>query len=190
MGTRASGRPRATPEPDTTPPTADEIRQAKALGGSKPPRYTRLGDVWRWLRYKVGGGKIKNFADWLEVSRGSRSGGPNHQAIQDRLVSGGGQREVPVGDNAADAHWQQGENGAARDTYHQIGELNEVRGDPINRERLNFEQMYNFIRRAGKIVDMWFWNRNNPAATEPVSKYTTDKPLGQQEGWVPPQKPK
>ena len=189
QGTRTSGRPRATPEPDTKPPTAAEIKRAQAMGNNKPPQYTRLGDVWRWLDYKAGGGKIKNFEDWLEVSRGSRGGGPNHQAIQDRLAAGA-QREVQVGDNAADAMWKKGQNGATRDTYHQIGELNEVRGDPINRERFNFEQMYNQFRRAGKVVEMWFWDRNNPAATEPVLKLTTDRPLSEQPDWIRALKPK
>jgi hypothetical protein len=159
------------------------------MGNNKPPQYTRLGDVWRWLDYKAGGGKIENFEDWLEVSRGSRGGGPNHQAIQDRLAAGA-QREVQVEDNAADAMWKKGQNGATRDTYHQIGELNEVRGDPINRERFNFEQMYNHFRRAGKVVEMWFWDRNNPAATEPVLKLTTNQPLSEQPDWIRALKPK
>jgi hypothetical protein len=193
LGTRASGRPRATPEPDTKPPTQAEIKRAKGLGPEgKPKQYTRIGDVWRFLRYKAGRGKL-GWEEWLATSRGSRGGGPNHQAIQDHIVSGGGEREVPVGakgDNAADAMWPKGTNDAARDTYHQIGELNKVRGDPINRERTNFEQMYNYFRRTGKKVDMWFWDRNNPAAKDPVIKLTTDRPLADQPEWTRAVKPK
>ena len=184
LGTRASGRPRATPEPDPTPPSAAEVARARALGDAKPPRFTRLGDVWRWLRYRAAKGR-KGFSEWLESSRGSRSGGPNHQAIQDRLLANGGDPEVPIGSNAADARWPQGTNGAARDTYHQIGELNEVRGDPINRERVNFEDMFNHFRRRGQDVEFWFWDRNNPGATEPVFRARTNRPLNEQlpAGW-------
>jgi hypothetical protein len=193
LGTRASGRPRATPEPDTRLPTKAEIKRAKGLGlEGKPKQYTRIGDVWRFLRYKAGRGKL-GWEEWLETSRGSRGGGPNHQAIQDHIVSGGGEREVPVGakgDNAADAMWPKGTNDTPRDTYHQIGELNDVRGDPINRERINFEQMYNYFRRTGKKVDMWFWDRNSPTAKEPVIKLTTDRPLADQPAWTRAVKPK
>ena len=191
LGRRASGRPRATPEPDASPPTAQEARAARALGENAPRQYTRLGDVWRWLRYRAGGGKIASWEEWLRVSRGSRGGGPNHQAVQDRLVADGGTREVPVGNrNAADARWRQGENGVSRDTYHQIGELNEVRGDPINRERTNFEQMFNYFRRLGRDVDIWFWDRNNPAAAEPILKLRTTAPLDAQPDWIRAVKPK
>lgn len=183
LGTRTSGRPRATPEPDPTPPTREELAAARRLGNAKPPQYSRLGDVWRWLRYRAGGGRIRNFADWLKVSRGSRSGGPNHEAIQDQLVANGGEREVPIGNNAADALWPQGTNGAPRDTYHQIGELNEVRGDPINRERVNLENIFNYFRRRGQDVELWFWDRNNPTAQEPAFKLRTDRPLGEQANW-------
>jgi hypothetical protein len=135
--------------------------------------------------------KIQSWLEWLGRSRGSRGGGPNHQAIAERLIAEGGTREAPVGNrNAADAMWRQGENGAPRDTYHQIGELNEVREDPINRERTNFEQMFDYFRPLGRDVDLWFWDRNNPEALEPIHKLRTNAPLDAQTDCIRAVRPK
>jgi hypothetical protein len=179
----AAARRRSTPEPDTSPPTREELAQVQGLR-DKPARFTRLGDIWRWARYRAGGGKLP-WSEWIEGSRGGRSGGPNHQAIQDRLRSySGAAREVSVGDNAADAFWPKGTNGAPRDTYHQIGALNEIRGDPINRERVNFENMFESLRGEGKDVELWFWDRDTPGASAPVIKVRTNAPLSGQADWV------
>lgn len=92
---------------------------------------------------------------------------------------------MPVGpSNAADAYWPKGSGGAPRDTYHQIGELNPTRGDPINRERLNFEQMFNYFRRLGEDVEMQFWDRNSPTASEPAVTVRTNRPLNEQPQWT------
>jgi hypothetical protein len=185
LGKTASGRPRATPEPDPRPPTRGELDQVAKLGKNKPPQYTRLGDVYRWVKYKAGGGKIEEFSEWVKTSRGSRGGGPNHEAIQDRLSAySGADREVPVGRNGADAYWPKGTNEAPRDTYHQIGRLNEVRGDPVNRERLNFEEMFHYFRRRGMDVELWFWDRDKPALLDAVIKLRTNVPLSEQPDWI------
>jgi hypothetical protein len=128
---------------------------------------TILGDDLRFARYKRDGGLLP-YEEWYPASRGGRGGGPGHQAIQKTLFEDGppgSRKEVQVGDRFADAYWPKGPNG--KPVYHQIGELNPVRGDPIMRERLAIED----IRRiVGKEVEIWFWDKTQPGATAPALK--------------------
>ena len=52
--------------------------------GSPPRKGTPAGDTARFARYKAGGGQM-DYAEWLTHSRGGRSGGPIHKAIQKSL---------------------------------------------------------------------------------------------------------
>jgi hypothetical protein len=98
---------------------------------SENQKGTPYGDRLRYQRYtrdKKSVGEIPlGYEDWYSLSRGGRSGGPEHQAIQNRLVDENGlKREVSFGNRVADA--------AGSGEIHQIGGLNK-RGDPIARER-------------------------------------------------------
>ena len=131
---------------------------------AKPPRGSALDKQWRFARYKANGGK-KSFKSWLPGSYGGRGGGKGHQQIQQKLTDikqgapKGAKKEVTVGNRAADAYWPP-QNGKPA-VYHQIGGKNPKRLDPIARER----SAINDLRKAlGKQVDIWFWDKRNPAA--------------------------
>jgi hypothetical protein len=119
---------------------------------TKPPKGTPEGDKWRHDRYKGDGGEL-SYDEWYKKSRGGRSGGPNHQAIQDKLAEQGNKKEVTFGNRAADA---------ASDTeIHQIGGLNK-RGDPIARERDAIEDIIKSEEYKQNPRDIYFWDKTNP----------------------------
>jgi hypothetical protein len=142
---------------------------------TKPSKGTKEGDDWRYRRYKDAGGKLSK-EEWLPLSRGGRGGGPEHEAIRKELLQRRGARpEVEKGGRYSDAHWPSGgENG--KPVNHQIGDVNEVRGDPINRERQAIED----IRKAvGDKEDIWFWDKKKGPNGPPMKN--PDK----QPGWIP-----
>jgi hypothetical protein len=139
----------------------------KAAIEANPKGTGDLADDLRFERYRRGGGELE-FDDWLSVSRGGRSGGPNHQKIQQELVETAPvgsdvdvevKVETPNGDRFADAYWSNGPDG--KPVYHQIGGRNPSRGDPIIRER---EAIRDIRRALGEDVDIWFWDKANPGA--------------------------
>jgi|GEM_PF-4777432 len=143
----------------------------KAIAEGKAEKGTLAGDLWRYQRYRAAGGKLP-YDEWYKVSRGGRSGGPGHQAIQNSLADAtrhpGATAEMPVpGTNrVADAYWPKGVDGKGKPTYHQIGGRNPVRGDPIARERAAIED----IRKAvGGDADIYFWDKTNPGAAPMVN---------------------
>jgi hypothetical protein len=125
---------------------------------------TMEGDELRFLRYKNNKGQLP-FDEWFKISRGGRSGGPGHQAIQGRLEAEGmGQfgdafTEFPVGNRVADVYWPKGPDG--KPVVHQIGGINPVRGDPISRERQAIEDIR---KQVGDAVDIWFWDKTGAKA--------------------------
>jgi len=144
-------------------------RMAERLRQPKPKRGTREGEVWRYTRYKLRGAKKPQggkltFREWMKRSRGTRGGGPNHEAIQKKrsLEVEGADTEVQVGDRFADAYWPDGPNG--KPVYHQIGGRNK-RGDPIIREREAINDIRNVV---GDDADIWFWDKNDPSAKTPT----------------------
>jgi len=125
-------------------------RPSLVPNNEKPVKGTPEGDKWRYERYEKNDGKL-SYDEWYKKSRGGRSGGPNHKAIQDRLKDEGYKTEESFGNRAADA---------ANDTeIHQIGGLNE-RGDPIARERDAIEDMLKSEEYNGE--DIYFWDKNDP----------------------------
>jgi hypothetical protein len=120
-------------------------------GNEKPLKGTAEGDAWRYQRYVSVGGQ-RSFEDWYRVSRGGRSGGENHQQIQEALARVGYQTEVPFGQRFADA--------STPGEIHQIGGLNR-RGDPIKREREAIEEIINSEDYGGETI--YFWDKNNPS---------------------------
>jgi hypothetical protein len=97
---------------------------------TKNPKGTADGEALRYERYVRGkqakGEPYLGQSEWTKVSRGGRRGGPEHEAIQNKLEAQGFDTEVQFGDRFADA--------ASSTEIHQIGGRN-VRGDPIARER-------------------------------------------------------
>jgi hypothetical protein len=152
--------------------------------GAKPPKGTAEGDAWRYQRYQDRGGLL-SFDDWYSLSRGGRSGGASHQAIQQEIVdqfrsdfpnAQGAQKEYAVLGSGrwADAFWPTGPND--KPVYHQIGGLNPQRGDPIARERQAIADIRSVV---GDNADIYFWNRDDPSAPPLINP---DK----QPGWYPP----
>jgi hypothetical protein len=128
-----------------------------------------IANELRYERYLRRRGRL-TYDEWFPISRGSRSGGPNHQAIQNRLAEArGARREVTFGDRAADV-FVPSDSATGRPTIHQIGEINAVRGDPIARERLAIEDIVDYLRGqpGGGNYEIVFWNKATPLATEPV----------------------
>ena len=134
------------------------------LKTAKPPKGSPLDKKWRFARYKANGGK-KSFKNWLPGSYGGRGGGKGHQQIQQKLTDvkqgapKGAKKEVTVGNRAADAYWPPEKGKPA--VYHQIGGKNPKRMDPIARERSAIDDLRKVL---GKQVDIWFWDKRNPAA--------------------------
>lgn len=124
------------------------------------------GDRGRYSTYKSekqGEQKpFKKFWDWFSSSRGGRSGGPEHQAIQNFIAGklGPGSTEKAFGSRFADA--------AGQGEIHQIGGLN-ARWDPISRERSAVKSIINSGDYANQRV--FFWDKANPTATEPTLEY-------------------
>jgi hypothetical protein len=112
---------------------------------------TPTGDKLRYRRYLLDrepGKSPLSFDEWLKVSRGGRSGGPEHQKIQDKLIKGGKlDSEVTIGKRVADA--------ANDKEIHQIGGLNK-RGDPIARER---DAIVDIMQADKKKRDIFFHDK-------------------------------
>jgi hypothetical protein len=120
---------------------------------AKHDKGTKIGDKLRYERYLRDRGPGQTplpFDEWLKVSRGGRSGGPEHQKIQGALVAGGKlDKEVTIGDRVADA--------ANDKEIHQIGGLNE-RGDPIARER---DAIIDIMATDKKKRDIYFHDKKS-----------------------------
>lgn len=134
----------------------ENAAKPKKVAKAKPAKGTEAGDDFRYERYKAKklakGEKALSRAEWKKVSRGGRSGGPGHQAIQQRLVKRGLAKEVPIGDRFADA--------ANKKEVHQIGGMND-RGDPIARERDAINDMVKSGELKGRTI--YFHDKNNPS---------------------------
>lgn len=134
------------------------------------------GDDLRYVRYKNFKSGVRSFDEWLDVSRGGRHGGPIHRGIVDDILARfpGSEREFAQGGRVADAFTAAGEGGLTKPTYHQVGDVNPVRGDPIARERRAIED----LRRAvGNDADIIFYPKSSPGT--PVVNPDL-KP-----GWIP-----
>jgi hypothetical protein len=145
----------------------DAVRRAQRLEQSALesefralPRGSAEADDLRYVRYRRFRGGLADFDEWLSMSRGGRGGGPAHQArVRDILRDFPGSRtEEAVGGRAADVFTPGGPNG--RDIYHQVGDTNPVRGDPIARERRAIDD----LRRAvGPDADIVFYPKDGSA---------------------------
>lgn len=115
---------------------------------------TTIGDKLRYERYlreKEPGKNPLPFDEWIKVSRGGKSGGPEHKEIQRKLVEPGStlEAEKPIKGSGRVAD-------AANDKeIHQIGGLNE-RGDPIARER---DAIIDIMAADDKKRDIWFHDK-------------------------------
>ena len=103
----------------------------------------------RYLRSKGQDSKV-NYNDWFEMSRGGRSGGPQHQAMQTTLKNlvSGSQTEVAFGDRVADVVWPDHNSQSGVPTIIQIGDVNPIRGDPIARERYAIQEIVWYLQVA------------------------------------------
>jgi hypothetical protein len=114
---------------------------------------TPIGDKLRYERYlrEMEAGKSPlPFDEWMKVSRGGRSGGPEHQEIQGALIKSGKlEAEVTIGNRVADA--------ANEKAIHQIGGLND-RGDPIARER---DAIIDIMAADKTKRDIWFHDKKS-----------------------------
>ena len=143
---------------------------------SNPNSYT---NALRYERYRrKHGAEAKSFDDWFLLSRGDRRGGPDHRAIQDRLVeqNEGAVREFAIGGRAVDVYVRVGPGG--KPVYHQIGGLNPSRGDPIARERRAIRDLRQTL---GDDADICYWDKTTPGADAPVLRNPDRQP-----GWIDP----
>ena len=132
-----------------------------------PKKGTPAGDTARYDRYKAAksadGEIAKSFNEWFSSSRGGRSGGANHQQIQEALYKSEAtmKKEVRFRDRFADA--------ANMTEVHQIGGRN-VRGDPISRERSALRTLLDALDKEAIENQMsaprstYFWDKSNPQA--------------------------
>ncbi len=154
----SKGRTPAKKPPPKPPSQLSERQLADEI--KKHAKGSERGDQLRYERYKRNYGK-RSFEEWRKLSRGGRSGGPNHQKIAKKLLDAdGAQSEKTVGSRAADVYWPKGTKGNEKEVYHQIGGLNK-RGDPIKRER---DAIKDIRKVVGDEADIWFWNKDNPDA--------------------------
>ena len=128
----------------------------------KFPKGTPAGEDLRYVRYQNYKGGTRSFDEWLEVSRGGRHGGPVHQGIVKDIRNRfpGSEREFSEGKRVADAFTPKGQ-GVPKDTYHQVGDVNAVRGDPIARERRAIEDLRAAV---GNDADIIFYPKSTPSS--------------------------
>ena len=114
---------------------------------------TPEGEAARYERYKRAGGE-SDYDEWWSQSRGGRGGGAAHEKIRGEIQDAfnGSNPEVKAGERYADVYTPNGPNG--KPIYHQIGDINPVRGDPIVRER---EAISDIRKKFRKSADIYFW---------------------------------
>lgn len=123
-------------------------------------RGSPLADDLRYVRYRRFHEGLLDFDAWVSSSRGGRGGGLAHRTRVNEILERypGSRTEATRGGRAADVFTPGGPGG--RDIYHQVGDINPGRGDPIARERRAIDD----LRRAvGGDVDIIFYPKDGSA---------------------------